>query len=290
MNIVVGIVLLVGCVFGGFIISGGNMMPILKALPIEIMIIGGAAVASFVISNSPADCKHALGGFGTAFRGSRYKKQDYLDLLGLLFRLLRLAQSQGAVGLESHIERPAESPIFGEFPRIAKDKEAVTLICDYLRMIGMNATDPFVIDEMMAQELKKLREERLHPAVIFSTIADALPALGIVAAVLGVIKTMGSINEEPAVLGKMLGAALVGTFLGVLLAYGLVGPIAARMRGVVEEDGKFYNVIRAVLIAHLQGLAPQVAVEAGRKVVPSSYMPTFEAVEGSLFPGRVAGG
>lgn len=290
MNIAIGVVLLIGCVFGGYLISGGNLMPILKALPIEMLIIGGAAAASFVMSNSLSECRHALGGFGTAIRGARYTKQDYLDLLGLLFRLLRLAQTQGAVGLESHIERPAESSIFGEFPRLAKDKEAVTLICDYLRMVGMNATDPFVIDEMMAQELKKLREERLHPATIFSTIADALPALGIVAAVLGVIKTMGSINEAPAVLGAMLGSALVGTFLGVLLSYGLVGPIAARMRGVVEEEGKFYNVIRAVLIAHLQGLAPQVAIEAGRKVVPSAFMPTFEAVEGALFPGRVVGG
>jgi chemotaxis protein MotA len=142
---------------------------------------------------------------------------------------------------------------------------------------------------MMAQELKKIRDERLHTAEIFSTLADALPALGIVAAVLGVIKTMASINESPAVLGAMLGSALVGTFLGVLLAYGLVGPLASRMRGVIDDECKFYNVIRAVLTAHLQGLSPQVAIEAGRKVVPSSLMPSFYAVESALFPGRIVG-
>ena len=286
MNVIVGIALLFVCVFGGFVLAGGNLAPILYALPFEMLMIGGAATANFVISNSFSDCKHAVGGLGAALRGTRYRNADYLDLFALLYRLLRVSQTQGAVGLEAHIERPAESSIFTEYPRLAADKGAVTLICDYLRMVGMNANDPFVVDEMMAQELRKIREERLHPAHVFATLADALPALGIVAAVLGVIKTMGAINESPAVLGAMLGSALVGTFLGVLLSYGLVGPIAARMRGVVEEECKFYDVIRAVITAHLQGLAPQVAIEAGRKVAPTALMPSFEAVEGALFPGR----
>jgi chemotaxis protein MotA len=158
----------------------------------------------------------------------------------------------------------------------------VLLICDYLRMVGMNADDPHQIEDVMARELKKIKAEELHPSHAMQTMADALPALGIVAAVLGVIKTMASIDQPPAVLGKMIGGALVGTFLGVLLAYGLVGPLAARLKAVVEEEVKYYEVIRAVIVSHLHGNAPQVAVEAGRKVAPSHHMPSFEELEVAL--------
>jgi chemotaxis protein MotA len=172
--------------------------------------------------------------------------------------------------------------MFSTFPKIAADHHAVTMICDYLRMIGMNADDPHQIEDVMARELKKMKEEELHPSHAMQNIADALPALGIVAAVLGVIKTMGSIDQPPAVLGKMIGGALVGTFLGVLLAYGLMGPLAARLKSVVEEEAKYFEVIRAVLVAHLHGNAPQVAVETGRKIVPSHSMPSFQELEESL--------
>jgi chemotaxis protein MotA len=158
----------------------------------------------------------------------------------------------------------------------------VTLVCDYLRMIGMNADDPHQIEDVMARELKKLKEEEMHPSHALQTIADALPALGIVAAVLGVIKTMASIDQPPAVLGKMIGGALVGTFLGVLLAYGLMGPLATRLKSVVEEECKYFEVIRAVLVAHLHGNAPQVAVETGRKMAPSHSMPSFQELEEQL--------
>lgn len=186
------------------------------------------------------------------------------------------------MALEAHIERPQESAMFNTFPKIAADHHAVTMICDYLRMIGMNADDPHQIEDVMARELKKMKEEELHPSHAMQNIADALPALGIVAAVLGVIKTMGSIDQPPAVLGKMIGGALVGTFLGVLLAYGLMGPLAARLKSVVEEEAKYFEVIRAVLVAHLHGNAPQVAVETGRKIVPSHSMPSFQELEESL--------
>ena len=286
MILIAGLVILLFCVFGGYMIAGGHMGPILHALPFEMLIIGGAAVGSFLMSNSIGDVKHTLAAFGKAIKGGKYTAQDYLDLGALLHRLLKVAQQKGAAGLEPHIERPEESTIFGAYPRIAADHHAVHLICDYLRMVGMNADDPNQIEDIMAAELRKVRGEEMHAAHALQNMADALPALGIVAAVLGVIKTMGSIDKPPAVLGAMIGSALVGTFLGVLLAYGLVGPIAVRLKGVVEEEARFLEVIRAVLVAHLHGNAPQVAIEVGRKTMPSGLMPQFAAMEAALQEAR----
>jgi chemotaxis protein MotA len=240
------------------------------------------------MANSMGGVKHTLAGFGKVIKGSRFRKSDYTDLLSLLYFFVRLAQTKGAMALEPHIEKPEESAAFNKFPAIAKDHHATVLICDYLRMVGMNADDPHQIEDVMARELKKLREEEMHPSHAMQSIADALPALGIVAAVLGVIKTMGSIDQPPAVLGGMIGGALVGTFLGVLLAYGLMGPMASRLKGVVEEDCAYYEVIRAVIVAHLHGNAPQVSVETGRKVAPSHVMPSFQELEGVLQDLQVA--
>jgi chemotaxis protein MotA len=282
MTAIAGFVFLLVMVFGGYLIAGGKFGIILAALPFEMMMIGGAAIGAFVMANSMHDVKHTLGGFGKILKGPRYHKADYVALLSLLYAFVRLAQQKGAMALEAHIERPQESAMFSTFPKIAADHHAVTLICDYLRMVGMNADDPHQIEDVMARELKKMKEEELHPSHAMQNIADALPALGIVAAVLGVIKTMGSIDQPPAVLGKMIGGALVGTFLGVLLAYGLMGPLAARLKSVVEEESKYFEVIRSVLVAHLHGNAPQVAVETGRKVVPSHSMPSFQELEEAL--------
>lgn len=282
MTAIAGFVFLLVMVFGGYLIAGGKFGIILAALPFEMMMIGGAAIGAFIMANSMHDVKHTLGGFGKILKGPRYHKKEYVELLSLLYAFVRLAQQKGAMALEAHIERPQDSAMFNQFPKIAADHHAVTMICDYLRMIGMNADDPHQIEDVMARELKKMKEEELHPSHAMQNIADALPALGIVAAVLGVIKTMGSIDQPPAVLGKMIGGALVGTFLGVLLAYGLMGPLAARLKGVVEEEAKYFEVIRAVLVAHLHGNAPQVAVETGRKVAPSHSMPSFQELEESL--------
>jgi chemotaxis protein MotA len=269
-------------VFGGYLLAGGKMGIIIGALPFEMMMIGGAAVGSFMMANSMHDVKHTLGGFGKIMKGAKYHKSDYLEMLSLLYWLVRLAQTKGAMALEPHIEKPDDSPAFQKFPKIKGDHHAVLLICDYLRMVGMNADDPHQIEDTMARELKKVKEEEMHPSHAMQTMADALPALGIVAAVLGVIKTMASIDQPPAILGKMIGGALVGTFLGVLLAYGLMGPLASRLKGVVEEEVKYYEVIRAVLVAHLHGNAPQVAVETGRKVAPTHHMPSFQELEAAL--------
>ena len=282
MTAIIGFVFLLAMVFGGYLIAGGKFGIILAALPFEMMMIGGAAIGSFIMANSMHDVKHTLGGFKKILKGPRYHKADYVEILSLLYWFVRLAQQKGAMALEAHIERPQESAAFAKFPKIAADTHTVTMVCDYLRMVGMNADDPHQIEDVMARELKKLKEEEMHPSHALQTIADALPALGIVAAVLGVIKTMASIDQPPAVLGKMIGGALVGTFLGVLLAYGLMGPLATRLKSVVEEECKYYEVIRAVLVAHLHGNAPQVAVETGRKMAPSHSMPSFQELEEQL--------
>jgi chemotaxis protein MotA len=288
MTTIGGLIFLLVCVFGGYIMAGGKFDIILHSLPHEMITIGGAAIGSFIMSNSIHDIKHTLGGFGKLIKGARYSKVDYLEMLSLLYFFVRLAQTKGAMALETHIEKPEESPAFTKFPRIAKDHHAVHLICDYLRMVGMNADDPHQIEDVMARELKKIKEEELHPSHAIQAIADALPALGIVAAVLGVIKTMASIDQPPAVLGGMIGGALVGTFLGILLAYGMMGPMAARLKGVVDEECRYFEVIRAVLVAHLHGNAPQVAVETGRKMVPSGLMPTFQSLEAALQDLQIA--
>ncbi|HYF07386.1 MAG TPA: flagellar motor stator protein MotA [Acetobacteraceae bacterium] len=282
MTSLLGFGFLIAMVFGGYLAAGGKMDIILYALPFEMMIIGGAALGTLVMANSIPGVKHTLGGFGKIMKGARYGKRHYVELLSVLFWLVRLAQTKGAMALEPHIEKPEESAAFNKFPDLAKDHHAVTLICDYLRMVGMNADDPHQIEDVMARELKKIREEEMHPSHALQSMADALPALGIVAAVMGVIKTMGSIDQPPPVLGRMIGGALVGTFLGVLLAYGLVGPFAARLKSIVDEECQYFEVIRAVLVAHLHGNAPQVAVETGRKMVPSSHMPSFQELEGAL--------
>ena len=279
---IIGIVLLFGLVFGSFLISGGNMAVILEALPHELMCIGGAGSAAFLISNSMDVIKATGAGFGKVFGGPKWKASDYQDLLSLLFLITKTMKSKGVIALESHIERPTESTIFSRFPSIMKDHFAVDFICDTLRMMTMNLEDPHQVEDAMETQLEKHHHEASAPAMALQTTADGLPALGIVAAVLGVIKTMGSITEPPAVLGAMIGGALVGTFLGVFLSYGLVGPMSTRLKAVVDEEASFYRIIQSVLVAHLHGNAAQISVEIGRGSVPSGAQPSFLELEEAL--------
>ena len=279
---IIGIVLLFALVFGSFIMSGGKMDVIIEAAPHELMCILGAGIASFLISNSMTVIKATGAGFSKIFAGPKWKTTDYRDLLGLLFLLTKTMKSKGVIALESHIERPHESGIFLRYPRIMKDHFAVDFICDTLRMMTMNLEDPHQVEDAMEKQLEKHHHEGLAPAHALQSLADALPALGIVAAVLGVIKTMGSITEPPAVLGAMIGGALVGTFLGVFLAYGLVGPFSTRLTAVVDEEGSFYKIIQSVLVAHLHGNAAQISVEIGRGNVPSEAQPSFLELEEAL--------
>ena len=279
---IIGIVLLFGLVFGSFIMTGGKIAVILGALPHEMMAIGGAAIAAFLISNSMSVIKGCAGGMGKVFSGPKWKPADYRDLLSLLYLLTKTMKSKGVIALESHIETPKESSIFSRYPKILKDHFAVDFICDTLRMMTMNLEDPHQVEDAMEKQLEKHHHEALGAPHALTNMADALPALGIVAAVLGVIKTMGSITEPPAVLGEMIGSALVGTFLGVFLAYGLVGPMATRMAAVIEEEGSFYKIIQSVLVAHLHGNAAQISVEIGRGSVPSGAQPSFLELEEAL--------
>lgn len=284
-----GLAFLLLCVFGTFIVEGGSIGAILEALPFEFITIGGAAIATFVIANSLHAVRHTLGGFAKVLRGAIFAKPDYVELLSLLFFFARLANTKGTMALETHIEHPDESSAFQKFPKILANRNATEMICDYLRMVGMNADDPHQIEDVMARELKKTLQEELHSSHALQVVADALPAFGIVAAVLGVIKTMAHIAEPPIVLGRMIGEALTGTFLGVLLAYGIAAPFAARLREVAEEEAKYFEVIRAVLVAHLHGNAPQVSVETGRKMAPNQHMPSFQELETAIQSLQIEG-
>jgi len=279
MTTIGGLVFVFICVFGSYMMSGGSMEVLIEALPFEMLTIGGAAVGTFLMANSIHDVKHTLGAMGKVVKGASYKKGDYVELLSLLYFFVRLASTKGSMALEPHIEKPDDSAAFKKFPKLLGNHHVCDMICDYLRLLGMNADDPNQIEDVMGRELKKTLQEELHSAHAVQTIADALPALGIVAAVLGVIKTMSHINEPPAVLGAMIGGALVGTFLGILLSYGIAAPVAGRMKGVIEEESKFFEVVRAVLVAHLHGNAPQVSVETGRKMAPNQHMPSFAELE-----------
>ncbi len=279
---IIGIVLLFGTVFGSFLMSGGKMAVIIEAAPHELMAILGAAVAAFLISNSMTTIKATGGGFSKVFSGPKWKPGDYRDLLSLLFLLTKTMKSKGVIALESHIEKPGDSTIFARYPRLTKDHFAIDFICDTLRMMTMNLEDPHQVEDAMEKQLEKHHHEALAPAHALQSMADALPALGIVAAVLGVIKTMGSITEPPEILGSMIGGALVGTFLGVFLAYGMVGPMATRMQQVVDEESAFYKIIQSVLVAHLHGNAAQISVEIGRGDIPSDAQPSFLEMEEAL--------
>ncbi len=279
---IIGIVMLFAMVFGSFLLHGGKMDVILKTLPYELMAIFGAAIAAFLISQSMTVIKATISGFGKVFAGPKWKASDYRDLLSLLFLLTKTMKSKGVIALESHIEKPHDSTIFSRFPKIMKDHFAVDFICDTLRMMTMNLEDPHQVEDAMEKQIEKHHHEASAPAHALQNMADALPALGIVAAVLGVIKTMSSITEPPEVLGGMIGGALVGTFLGVFLAYGLIGPMSSRLQNVIDEEGAFYRIIQSVLVAHLHGNAAQISVEIGRGSVPSGAQPSFLELEEAL--------
>ncbi len=278
---IIGIVVIFVMVFGGYLAAGGKLGIILKALPFEFMMIGGAATGAFLISNDGGTVKHTLKDIAKVFKGVKWKPEDYRDLLCLLFELIRLAR-QNPVAIEEHVEDPAESSIFSKYPKIQSDRAAVELICDTMRSASMNYDDPHQVEEVLDKRLDAMQHHALHSSHALQAVADALPALGIVAAVLGVIKTMASIDQPPEVLGKLIGGALVGTFLGVFLAYGLAAPFASKVKAVVEEDLHFYHLIREVLVANLHNHATNICIEVGRQNTPSHMRPSFVDLEDAL--------
>ena len=284
---IIGIICIFVMVFGGYLMAGGKMAIILKALPFEMTMIGGAAIGAFLVSNSLAEVKHTLKDIGKVFKGPRWKPEDYRDLLCLLFELVRLGR-QNPVALEEHIEAPDSSDIFGNYPRILADREAIAMISDTLRAISMNYDDPHQVEEVLEARIEENLHHSLHSSHALQSMADALPALGIVAAVLGVIKTMGSIDQPPEVLGKLIGGALVGTFLGVFLAYGIVGPFAIRLKAIGEQDGHFYALIPEVLVANLHNHATNICIEVGRQSTPTHMRPSYAELEEALKARKAA--
>jgi chemotaxis protein MotA len=278
----IGVVVILVCVFGSFLISGGNIMVILEALPHEMMAIAGAAVGAFILGNSMGTVKKSLTGVIDAFKGPHWKEGDYRDLLTLLFALLTTFRKGGATAIESHLDTPENSPIFSRYPRLLADHEMTHFLCDYLRMMTVNFENPYQIAEAMENDIERHHGEQLAAQHALQVMADGLPALGIVAAVLGVIKTMSSIDQPTEILGAMIGGALVGTFLGVLLSYCFVGPIASKLRQIVEADQKPYSLVKTAIIAYAQGLPTQVAIELARRMTPSSFAPSFSQLEQAL--------
>jgi len=271
----IGIVVLIVLVFGGYMLAGGAMGPILAALPLEMMMIGGAAIGATLIGNSMHEIKLLGGGVGKVFKGAKYSDQDHLDAIALSSKLMKLLRAEGAVALESHVTDPESSAIFSEYPKLQKDVVVRNLICDPLTLmvVSSGTLDTHAVEDVIDNAIKTQLHEMEEPQHAIQSLADAFPALGIVAAVLGVIKTMGSINEPPEVLGKMIGGALVGTFLGVLLAYGFAGPMASRLKQVNTHDQQIFHSIKQVIIASLHGYPQPLVLEAARSGLPPAHRP-----------------
>jgi chemotaxis protein MotA len=277
MRLIIGIIVIFVAVIGGYVAMGGHIEVLIQ--PWEAVIILGAAFGAYVIGNTGPVLKQSLGVFGTIFRGPRYNKAAYVELLGLQFSLFKLVQSRGLLALEPHIENPSESPIFERFPKFAANHHAVEFMCDYLRMVTLGTNNVHELEALMDEELETHHQERQRLVAAVQSLADGTPALGIVAAVLGVIKTMGSISQPPEVLGHMIGGALVGTFLGVFVAYGFFGPMAQALRNIYEAEAKYYLSMKTGLLAHISGHAPVMAVEFARKMLMSEDRPTFLEID-----------
>lgn len=275
---IIGIVVIFVMVFGGYVAAGGKMGIILHSLPYELTMIGGCAAGAFLLANDMATVKQTMSDVGKVFKGPKWKAADYRDLLALLFDLVRIARTN-PVGLEEHVENPDGSSIFGRYPKIQHDHEAVELICDTLRAASMNYDDPHQVEEVLDKRMEEAHHHALHGSHALQGLADGMPAIGIVAAVLGVIKTMGSIDQPPEILGGMIGGALVGTFLGVFMAYGFIGPMASRVKAIVDADHYFFQLIREVLIANLHRHPPNICIEVGRQNTPHHVRPSFSDVE-----------
>ena len=275
MYAAIGIVILIVMVFGGFALTGGALGPVLEAIPHEMLIIGGAAIAALVTGNSLHGLKALGGGFAKIFKGPRHTRQDHVDAIILVTRLMKLLKSDGPVALESHVTDPAQSALFAEFPRLLANHALVALISDTLTLIVVSSgtLEVHAVEEVMDNSMKAHFHEMHEPQHNLATLADALPALGIVAAVLGVVKTMGSIDKPPAILGGMIGSALVGTFMGVLLAYGMVSPMAGRLKQVIEADEQIFHAVKQVIIASLHGWPQPLVVESARSGLGHDFRP-----------------
>ncbi|WP_422126812.1 flagellar motor stator protein MotA [Thioalkalivibrio sulfidiphilus] len=280
MNLILGAIIVVVAVLGGFVAHGGQLLAIWQ--PYEVVIICGAALGAFIISNSMKTIMKVFKGIPALMGGPKYKKSHYLDLLALLYDLFTKARKEGLMGIEPDIEEPHESAIFQKYPSILKDHHVVEFISDYMRLVVSGSMNPFELDNLMDIELETHHHEVGEPAHAVQRVADALPAFGIVAAVLGIVNTMESLGGPIEEIGGKVAAALVGTFLGILLAYGFVGPMSTSLERRAEDEAKFYACLKACILANVQGYSPQVAVEFGRKTMASTLRPSFQELEQHL--------
>ena len=277
MLLIIGSIVVLACVAGGYVLSHGNLAALWQ--PYEVLIICGAAFGAFLISNPMKVIKGAFSGMLGLLKGAKYGKKEYMELLSLMFDIFATVRKEGMMAIEEHIEEPGESAVFSKYPIILKDHHALDFICDYLRIIVGGNMNPFEIENLMDIELETHHHEAEQPASAVTRVSDALPGFGIVAAVLGIVITMGSISEPPEVIGAHVAAALVGTFLGILFAYGFVGPMATAMEHKAAEEAKFLECIKVCILSTLNGYSPQIAVEFGRKTLFSSDRPSFSELE-----------
>jgi len=279
MKLIFGLLFGIGCIFGGYVIAGGKMGPILIALPVKMMIIMGGALGAFVINNEPKVLKGALAGIGRAMKSSKYTKARYMELLALLYDILQKARKEGLMAIESDVENPQDSALFQKYPAIATDHHTVEFITDYLRMMVSGNLNAHEIESIMDSEIEAHHNEGHVVVAAYARLAGALPAFGIVAAVMGVIQTMGSVTEPPEVLGAKIGAALLGAFLGIFLGYAIFEPLSGTLEQKLDEDTKELQCIKTALLASMQGYPPMTAIEFGRKVLYSAERPSFVELE-----------
>jgi chemotaxis protein MotA len=277
MFIIIGIVVVFGAVVAGYLMEHGNLRVLMQ--PAELITIGGAAIGTILIANPPHILKKIGKGVAGAFGSSKYTKQKYMDTLKMLYELFTRARRDGLMALETDSDNPEGSTIFSKYPKFLADRYALAFVCDSIRMASSGGIEPFDADQMIENDMEVHHQEASTPIVSLSSVADSLPGLGIVAAVLGVVITMGSLGGPPEEIGKKVAAALVGTFLGILLCYGLVGPLAANMSKAVDDEHAYYQVLRVMIVAFMKGTAPSLAVEIGRRAIPGRVRPGFQEAE-----------
>jgi chemotaxis protein MotA len=277
MLVIVGYIVVAASVFGGFALAGGHLAALLQ--PVELLMIGGAAMGAFFVGNTGKSIKATLKAFPQVFKGAKYSKDTYMELMALMYELLGKVRKEGLMSIENDVENPHESPVFAKYPKIADDHHVVEFMTDYLRIMVSGNLNAMEIENLMDLEIETHHHEALVPSHIIAKLGDAMPAFGIVAAVMGVVHTMESVGIPPAELGILIAHALVGTFLGILLAYGFVGPLATALEQKAEESTKMFQAIKTVLLANLNGYAPAMAVEFGRKVLNSTERPGFVELE-----------
>lgn len=279
MFVIIGWLVALGCIFGVFIAHGGNISVVLHALPFEMITIMGAAIGAMIANNQPKVLKATMKGFGACFKGSKYTKARYMELMALLYEILQKARKEGLMSIEKDVEDPHASPIFSKYAVVGNDHHVMEFVTDYLRMMVSGNLNAHEIESLMDSEIETHHQESHAPVSAIARLAGGLPAFGIVAAVLGVVNTMGSVGQPPAVLGAMIGSALVGTFLGILLAYGIVEPLGGLLEQKSEDGTKELQCIKTTLLASMQGYNPTTAIEFGRKVLFSTERPTFNELE-----------